>query len=190
MIEKKYWFVLYTKPNQEKKAKEQLDKLGIENYLAAITKKKKWSDRVKKVDEILLKSYIFISCNEKARIYALELPSISRCLFDRGKPAIVPDWQIQNLKMFLSKAENVFISNEKLEGKKVLITEGPFEGIIGVIQKHLNKNYLSISLDFVNRTINTVLPEESVKIIETFSEFIEEKIPTNSKLVEKFMTTP
>lgn len=188
MIENKYWFVLYTKPNQEKKAKEQLDKLSIENYLATILKNKKWSDRVKKIDEVLLKSYIFISCDEKDRLLSLELPSIARCLFDRGKPAVVPDWQIQNLKTFLSKAEDVFISDEKMEGRKVLIKEGPFAGIIGTIQRHLNKNYLSISLDFVNRTITTSLPEDAVRIIESFSEVIEDRELTNNRFSEKFLS--
>jgi transcription antitermination factor NusG len=187
MIENKFWYVLYTKPNQEKKAKEQLDKLSIENYLATISKNKKWSDRVKRIDEVLLKSYIFISCVEKERLQSLELPSIARCLFDRGKPAVVPDWQIQNLKNFLSKAEDVFISDEKLEGRKVLIKEGPFAGIIGTIQKCLNKNYLSVSLDFVNRNITTLLPENAVKFIESFSEVIEEKEQTKNKLSEKFL---
>lgn len=188
MIENKYWFVLYTKPNQEKKAKEQLDKLSIENYLAITSKKKKWSDRIKRIDEVLLKSYIFISCDEKGRLQALELPSISRCLFEWGKPAVVPDWQIQNLKTFLSKAEDVFISDKKFEGKKVLITEGPFAGVIGTIQKHLNRNYLSISLDFVNRNIITILTEDTVKFIESFSEIIEEKENVNNKFSEKLLS--
>ncbi len=188
MIEKKFWYVLYTKPNQEKKAKEQLDKLCIENYLATIRRNKVWSDRIKIVDEVLLKSYIFICGDESDRLQALELPSIVRCLFDRGKIAIVPDWQIQNLKIFLSKAENVFVSAGKLEGRKVLVKDGPFAGIIGTIQKHLNRNYLSITLDFVNRTITTQLPEDSVQFIESFSEMLEETSLSENKLTEKFLS--
>lgn len=185
MIENKHWYVLYTKPNQEKKAKEQLDNLSINNYLAVVKKKKKWSDRVKLVEEVVLKSYIFINSDEKQRIQALELPSIVRCVFDRGKLAIVPDWQIQNLKNFLLKTENIFLSDEKLEGKKVLIKDGPFCGIIGTISKHLNRNYLSISLDFVNRNITTIISQENIELIESFSEVIEDTEQLNKKMTEK-----
>ncbi len=184
--EQKYWFVLYTKPNQEKKAKEQLDKLNIESYLATTVKKKKWRDRIKKVEEVLLKSYTFITGNEKDRLAALELPSITRCLFDRGRIALVPDWQIQNLKNFLDKAEEVFLSEEKSIGKKVIIKEGPFKGIIGTIQNYHNKNYLSIALDFVKRTVTTLLPEDDVMIVDSFNDVVEEESQVQYKLAEKF----
>jgi transcription antitermination factor NusG len=188
MAGKDFWFVLYTKPRQEKKAKEQLDKLSIQNYLATVTKRKKWCDRDKKVDEVLLTSYIFIKGSEKERLMALDLSSIVRCVYDRGRPAIVPDWQIQNLKNFLSKVENVSILDENLRGKKIIIKEGPFAGIIGTINKRLNGNYLSVSLDFVNRSVSTIVTEDAVKLIEVFSEDFDEKKFVENKLSEKFLS--
>ncbi len=183
MIENKYWLALYTKPKQEKKAKEQLDKLGIDNYLATLNKIKKWSDRLKQVEEVVLKSYIFIYATEKERLIALELPSIVRCLYERGRPALIPNWQIENLKIFLQNVENVFVDEIKLKGKKVIIKDGPFAGVIGTIQKSLNGCYLSVSLDFINRTFTAIVPEYSVEFIE----FIEEKKSEN-KLHEEFMS--
>lgn len=187
MIDNKPWFVLYTKPNQEKKAREQLNNLNIENYLATVNKVKRWSDRNKNSEEIIIKSYIFIRSNEKERLMALKLSSMSRCIYDQGKPAIVPNWQIQNLKMFLLKTENVFVSNEILDGKRVLIKEGPFAGVIGTIQKSLNQNCLAVSLDFLNRSVTTIISEEAIKIIELFSEELDEKRNISDKLSEKFL---
>lgn len=188
MVSNKFWFVLYTKSNQERKAQEQLNNLKIESYLATVNKIKRWSDRIKKVDEIILKSYIFINASEKERLSALQLPSISRCLYEQSKPAIVPDWQIQNLKMFLLKAENVFVKNVNLFGKKVLIKKGPFEGIVGTIQKSLNQSYLAVSLDFLNRTVITVISEEAVQIINEFSDELDENGNIPNRLSEKFLS--
>lgn len=170
MDDKKGWYVLYTKPRQEKIAKQQLDELYIKNYLPTTLVKKKWSDRIKKVEEVLIRSYIFIQCNEKERLTALELPSIVRTLFENGKPAIVPDWQINNLRLFLQKVENAFLEEKNLYGTKVLIKEGPFAGIVGVINKTLNGCLISVTLDFMKRSINAIVPEEHCSIIEIFNE--------------------
>ncbi|MCX7611046.1 MAG: UpxY family transcription antiterminator [Ignavibacterium sp.] len=187
MEEKKFWYVLYTKPRQEKKAKEQLDKISIENYLPLVKKKNKWSDRYKIVDEVIIKSYIFIFCSEKERIKALELSSIVRCLFDRGKPAIIPEWQMENFRKFIEKASDVFVYEGIPTGRKVLIIDGPFAGIIGTIQKCLNKNYFSVTLDFVNRSVTTIIPEKDLKIIEIFDEDIKDSDYLDNKLYEKFL---
>jgi transcription antitermination factor NusG len=184
----KLWYVLYTKPNQEKKAQQQLNRIQIENYLASLSTTRKWSDRNKKVEEILLKSYIFISCSEKERLFALELPSIVRCLFDNGKPALVPDWQIKNLQRFLSKAEKVFVNDDNLTGRKVLIKEGPFAGVIGRIEKTLNGNFLSVHLDFVNKSFKTVVSEEMITYINIFSQPIDEEDLINNSLSEKIIS--
>lgn len=189
MIENIKWYVLYTKPNQEKKAKEQLDKIEIENYLAVVTKTRRWSDRLKKVDEVLIKSYIFIKGDEKTRLTALELPSIVRCLYDRGRPAIVPDWQIQNLKNFLNRVGTAFVHNNSIVGRKVVIKEGPFAGIIGTIQKTLNGNLLSVSLDFINRSVTTIIPDDEVQFIEIYSDDIDTNENIDNKLAEKFLFT-
>lgn len=85
------WYVLYTKVHHEFKAQIQLNNLNIKNYLPANSRLKQWSDRKKKVREPLLKGYIFINATEKERLIALEQSSIVRCLFDNGKPAIIPE---------------------------------------------------------------------------------------------------
>lgn len=161
-LQEKAWYALYTKPKAEFKAAEQLKQLGVHSYLPTITKIKQWSDRKKKITEPLLKSYIFIFASEKERGLSLEEHSVVRCIFDHGRPAKIPDWQIENLKRMLSQDADFFINDGLVTGAKVKIKNGPFEGIIGVILEQESEKNIAVSIDLLNRTIIAHLPKESL----------------------------
>jgi len=61
------WYALYTKPKNEKKVTEQLQKSGIEVYCPMVTQIKQWSDRKKKTETPLIPSYVFVNIEEKNR---------------------------------------------------------------------------------------------------------------------------
>lgn len=156
----KKWFALYTKPKHEFKASLQLKAEGIDFYLPVITKVKQWSDRKKKITEPLLRGYIFIFADEKERNISLEQFSIVRCIFDNGRPAVIPEWQMENLKKFLRKDEEVIVNSGIVPGAKVKILDGPFEGIIGVIKQEAKGKTIAINIELLNRSVLTQISNE------------------------------
>lgn len=159
---KKSWFALYTKPRSEFKAAEQLNAVNIHYYLPVVTKLKQWSDRKKKIDEPLIKSYIFIYASEAERLRSLEQFSIVRCLYERGRPAPIPDWQIENLKKMLEEKADVFVSDGLIKGAKIKIIDGPFKDVTGILVEDYKGKSLAVSLDLLNRTVIAHLTSESV----------------------------
>jgi transcription antitermination factor NusG len=158
----KFWFALYTKPKAEFKAEEQLKAVGVEHYLPVIIKEKQWSDRKKKITEPVIRGYIFIYADEKQRLLALEQYSIVRCVFDRGRAAKIPAWQIDNLKKMLNTKSEIFLHDGLIPGKKVMIKNGPFEGIIGIVKEYEDgKKTIAVSIDLLNRSIITHIPRDS-----------------------------
>ena len=158
----KFWFALYTKPKAEFKAVEQLTAVGVDHYLPIIIKEKQWSDRKKKISEPVIRGYIFIFADEKERLLALEQYSIVRCVFDRGRAAKIPAWQIENLQKMLSAKSEIFLHDGLMPGKKVIIKNGPFEGVIGVVQEYEDgKKTIAVSIDLLNRSIITHIPRDS-----------------------------
>ena len=65
--ELKYWTAFYTKPRNEKKVSERLLGSGFEIYCPVRTVLKQWSDRKKKIKEVLFTSYLFAYVNENER---------------------------------------------------------------------------------------------------------------------------
>ena len=59
------WYAVYTAARAEKKVKERLDQIGIENYLPLRTEYRVWSDRKKKVSVPLISGYIFVHIKEE-----------------------------------------------------------------------------------------------------------------------------
>jgi transcription antitermination factor NusG len=157
----KSWFALYTKPRNEFKTEEQLMAAGITNYLPTVTLLKQWSDRKKKVTEPLLRGYIFIYANEVERLISLEQQSVVRCVFDVGRPARIPDWQIDNLKTMLETKIDVIVHKGIVPGAKVIIKDGPFEGIIGTVVEGETGKSISVAIDLLNRSVIARLPDES-----------------------------
>lgn len=161
-INERWWFALYTKPRSEFKAAEQIEAAGVQFYLPSVTKVKQWSDRKKKITEPLIRGYIFIYANEKERIISLEQQSVVRCISEGGRPARIPEWQIDNLKKMLSAESNVLVKEGLVPGVKIRIKEGPFEGIIGTLQEIDKQKTLAVSIDLLNRSVVTYLPKESI----------------------------
>jgi len=157
----KFWFALYTKPRNEFKAEQQLVAAGITNYLPTVTLLKQWSDRKKKITEPLLRGYIFIYANEEERLVSLEQQSIVRCIFDVGRPARIPAWQIDNLKTMLETKVDIIVHKGIVPGAKVIIKNGPFEGIIGTVAEGEAGKSISVTIDLLNRSVIARLPDES-----------------------------
>lgn len=136
-----------------------MELLDIDNYLPTITKTKQWSDRKKEVVEPLIRGYIFIYANEKQRLESVEQKSIVRSLFDSGRPACIPDWQIENIKIMLNSDPDLIVHNGIIPGAKVRIKEGSFNGVIGVIINSEKGKSISVTIDLLNRSVIAHLPD-------------------------------
>jgi transcription antitermination factor NusG len=159
---KKNWFALYVKPNHEFRAKTELDLLDIHTYLPVITKIKQWNDRKKKIDEPLIKSYIFIFADEKERLSSLENRCVVKCVSDHGRPARIPDWQIINLQNMLNHQGEFHVFENLVKGTNIEIVDGPFKGVHGMVTKSESGNQLAVTIDLLNRSVVVHLPQESV----------------------------
>jgi transcription antitermination factor NusG len=162
IIQERAWFALYTKPRSEFKAAEQIEEVNVPFYLPTITRIKQWSDRKKKITEPLLRGYIFIFASEKERVLALERHSVVKCIFDQGRPAKIPEWQIENLKKMLESKADLTIREGLPVGTRVLIKDGPFADVIGVVSETDNGKTIAVSIDLLNRSVIAHLPKDSL----------------------------
>ena len=139
------WYVIYTKPRNEKKVAESLQKIGIVVYCPLVTQIKQWSDRKKKIQVPLFNSYLFVNFEDKNRNDVFEVNGVVRYLFWLGKPAVVRDEEIEllqeSLKYIMTSVELTTIKT----GDLLNIAAGPFKGKEGVV-KNINKNNLQLVL--------------------------------------------
>jgi transcription antitermination factor NusG len=139
------WFAIYTRPKNEKKVVEGLEKLGVEVYCPMITEIKQWSDRKKKVEIPLIKSYVFVNIEEKNRNIVFEVPGVVRYLFWLGKPAVIEEQEIEVLKASLKGVLSSIEVSGIQPGDSLTISKGPFQGIEGTVSQ-VDKNKIKLVL--------------------------------------------
>lgn len=130
------WYVLYTKPRNEKKVALSLQEMGIISYCPLQTVIKQWSDRKKKVQEPLFSSYVFVNIAEQQRDLVFQIAGVVRYLFWLGKPAVVRDEEIETLKAWLATSSPMVSVSRYEPGTRITLTEGYFKGQSGVVKTH------------------------------------------------------
>jgi len=139
------WKVIYVKPRTEKKVEASLLKMGILAYCPVVTEIHQWSDRKKKVQVPLLKSYVFVQPDERNLNAVFQVGQVVRYLFWLGKPAVVRDDEIKTMQDWLI-SKNTEARVERIQpGDKIDIKTGPFKGAKGLV-KEISKNRIQLIL--------------------------------------------
>ena len=160
------WYALYTRPRHEKKSAELLSDKGFEVYLPIVNKVRQWKDRKKKVEVPLFNSYFFANFEYNNRFNVLDTHGIVKIIGFSGKPAIVPDWQIDSLKRMLAFPESVKLEKYITPGEIVEIKTGPMRGLKGMVDLKKDSKRLVLSIDGVFQSVSVEIEEEFVERVK------------------------
>lgn len=126
LVTTRKWMAVYTRPRWEKKVSKLLAEKGVERYCPLNKVRRKWSDRVKVVEEPLFKSYVFVKVNHDDRTLVRMTPGIINFVYWQGKPAVIKEKEINAIRRFLDEYENVEVKPIELKvNERVIITTGP-----------------------------------------------------------------
>ncbi len=128
-----YWYILKTKSNAEKVVQNRLQAIEKEVYLPMYEAIRIWSDRKKKIEIPLLSTYVFVRCGLNELESITRVPGVAWLVQDMGIPAVVKEYEIENLRIFAQEKEGH--KHEELSdysvGETVQVTHGNFQGLIG-----------------------------------------------------------
>ena len=160
-----YWYALYTKSRQEKKVYTEMLKRGLVAYLPLETKIKQWSDRKKKVEEPMIRSYVFVKTSEKEYYDILNITGIVHYVTFEGKAASIPEWQIEAMrKMNDYHAPHTYSGEKFMKGEKVIIEAGPLKGYEGeVINDNKGNKKLIIRIENLGYSMVVENPGSTIK---------------------------
>lgn len=120
------WYALYTKPRWEKKVNALLQEAGYESYCPLNKVRRKWSDRIKLVEEPLFKSYVFVKVREEERTGVRMVAGVINFVYWNGKPALIREREIAAIRRFLNEYEGVEARRlDFRENERVRVTAGP-----------------------------------------------------------------
>jgi len=167
-IELSYWFVIKTKSNAEVKLLERLQALGMVVFMPTYSTMRIWSDRKKKVHVPLIPSTLFVQCMPHELSVLYPVPGVAGILRYLGKPAMVKDWEIENLRILINElnGQHIEVVNEHfVPGDQVRVVRGPFKGLFGTSIECDGKHRIHITIDSIGAAFAVSVPRSFVKKI-------------------------
>ena len=141
------WLAIYSRPRWEKKVNQLLIEKGLESYCPLNKVRRKWSDRVKVVEEPLFKSYVFVKVSDEDRTEVRMTPGVVNFVYWDGKPALIKEKEINAIKRFLNEYENVEVQAMELRPEqRVKIITGPLMDQEGKILS-VNRKIVKVAID-------------------------------------------
>jgi transcription elongation factor/antiterminator RfaH len=160
------WYALYTRPRHEKKVYDLLVGKRVEAFLPMVQKIRQWKDRKKKIEVPLFTSYVFVHIDLGERFEALRTHGVVRLVSFSGKPAAIPDWQIQQLQQVIEYPETLQLENYLREGDWVEVTTGPFKGIKGILKEIRGETRVVINVEGIYQSASFVIDKGLVEKID------------------------
>jgi transcription antitermination factor NusG len=131
------WYACYTKARHEKRAFGALQERGMEAFLPLAPRLSQWKDRKKLVEWPLFPSYVFGRLGRGDLYRVLDVPGVSALVKTNGRPAPIPDEELENVRRFVRALGTGAIQAEHrpffAEGEWVEIIDGPLQGVHGVV---------------------------------------------------------
>ena len=154
------WYALRTNPRAEKKVAERLIQAGFHAYLPLVTTLKIWSDRKKKVQTPLIPSFVFVKTTPTELFNTLSIPGAANVLRYLGKPAIVRNEEIENLKILMNDAEQVTPCHHLniQQGEEVEVIRGPFVGLTAHAVQVQGKYRIIVNIAALGAAFNVNIP--------------------------------
>ncbi len=157
------WLVVYTKPRWEKKVHASLVKKGIEAYCPLNKVRRKWSDRMKTIEEPLFKSYVFVKVEDTGMTDVRFVDGVLNYVYWNGKPAIVREEEIIEIKKFLSEYEDVEVTSTALKpADAVMLNTGVMMGATGQVLRVIGNNTVEVMIDSLGFTLTAKFDKKTL----------------------------
>ena len=146
------WFAVQVAPRHEKKVATILEYKGYEHFLPTYQSRRKWSDRIKTIDQPMFPGYVFCRTGQQSTDALLTTPGAMRVVGFSGKPYPIAEEEIEAIRRVAASSNIEPIPYLKI-GEIVRINSGPMAGVTGILTQIRNRHRLVISVDLIMKSI-------------------------------------
>jgi transcriptional antiterminator RfaH len=160
------WYLIYTRPRQERKVHATLRSQDIDTFLPTQRKLRTWHDRKKYIEEPLFPSYVFVYLKDIQSYHeGMDADGALQYVRTGKEIARVNDKVVNNIKLATAHADGLEVIDQKLQsGEKAVIVEGPLTGLLcEIVQVSGNRKAL-VKVDLLRRDLLVSLPPTSLMI--------------------------
>lgn len=161
------WYVIYTRPNHERRVHARLHELNITSFLPLRKKIRNHPAGRKAVEEPLFPSYLFIYLNDLRSYYSGADTDGALYYVRSGREmARVSELEINNIKLAVKQGCQVEISDDRFKpGRHLIITKGALTGLACEVVEYGGKEKLLVRIDLLRRNLLLSFPQEHLMAI-------------------------
>ncbi len=167
------WYMVYTKPEAEKKVLDHLAKKQFEFYFPI----SKSAPGKRIIQQPLLKSRVFVRTNEQFLAGLKNVPGIHNLVYRLDKPVTVPDSEIEHIKQFLKDRINLNIEKVHLTTAEALSVTKQ-QNLDVASNQYSNMESLSLTLPSLGLVLYAQYRTPAIQI--NAAESFHEKVRSNS----------
>jgi transcription antitermination factor NusG len=147
------WVALVVRPRAEKKVQAALDRAGVETFVPWHGVRRRWSDRVKVVEQNLFPGYLFCRSTFDQRHAVLRQPGVEWVVSFDHSPALIPDEEISTLRRTISSGLPLGPWPFLKAGRRVRIEHGVLAGIEGTLVRDTDAWRVAVNVNALQRSI-------------------------------------
>jgi transcriptional antiterminator RfaH len=156
-----HWYAIHSKPRQEERALDNLQRQGFEAWLPMLTVEKVLRGKLVQVTEPMFSRYLFIRLDTEQTNWSpiRSTLGVSRLVSFGNRPAVVGDELIEALQTVPSRApERLF-----QPGQSIKIVSGPLKGLEGIFQQADGEHRAMVLIDLLNKQHRVTTPMQDLR---------------------------
>ena len=150
------WYLVFTKPREEEKAKINLENQGFKSFMPKISLVEEGEELSSKV-ELMFPRYIFTKLKTENTnwIKINSTYGVSKIVSYGGKPAYIPESLVNDLKVKCGEGgileqKKIFTNYEK--GDQIFIKDGIFKGKDAIFLSYKGKDRVRVLLEIISQS--------------------------------------
>jgi transcriptional antiterminator RfaH len=158
------WWVLHTKPRQEKSLARQMHTAEVPFYLPLIARRTLVRGRPLEAHVPLFPGYLFLLADCEERVTALATQRVVRSLAVADQPRLRHDlWQVHRL---IAAGAPVTPEQRLAPGAAVEVRSGPLAGLRGRIVRGASGRRFVVRVDFIQQGASVLLDDFNLVAVE------------------------
>jgi len=157
------WYAAYTAPRHEKYVTQQMDGRRIDCFLPLYRSVRRWKDRRMQVELPLFPGYVFVHMALRDRLQVLQLPGVVQLVSFSGKPAALPDAEIEALRNGLAGNFCAEPHPYLTVGRRVRVRTGSVAGLEGILLRRKQKFRVVLSIQLIQRSVAIEVDEADIE---------------------------
>lgn len=147
------WVALVVRPRAERKIQAGLANAGLESFVPWHGVRRRWSDRIKVLEQNLFPGYIFCRSTFAERTLVMRQPGVECVVSFNRAPALIPDREIVALRRAIGSGLPLGPWPFLKAGQRVRIERGVLAGIEGTLARDSGAWRVAVSVNALQRSV-------------------------------------